>query len=203
MGSIYENNYLMIQGHFMSKHFAFNTFAIGKDEILKKWKNRILLGNLGKITGKIVFINRDVRNEAMEAISSQAVDSITPGSAGIILCDKHRPYPENITDSREKWSVEDRYGPDLLKWMEYTCFPYSGGLWTLGENTDDDIRFLDCTIVEPKSIHDFGGNLHIDVREISRKELFGDPPSIEHLQQKLIELWIRKNEMIRRVRQGY
>jgi len=187
--------------YFMSQNFAYNLFAIGKDDIVKKWWSRFVLGDLMQRTGKGVFIPRGKKERAQSAeiIRNKAKEALTPGSGGIIFPDAHRPYKSSIKKSQKQWDAKK---PELnvLNWMTETCFPYSGGLWDFGQGTPPDVRFLDCTIVEPTPTHTFGGRLHFDVREISREELFGIEPSEAHLREKLVELWQRKNQMIRDMR---
>ncbi|MDP4007801.1 MAG: 1-acyl-sn-glycerol-3-phosphate acyltransferase [Candidatus Peregrinibacteria bacterium] len=186
---------------FMSQNFAYNTFAIGKDDIIKNPIIRYFLGDLMQRTGKGVFIPRGKgdREASSQIIRTLAKEALTEGSSGIIFPDAHRPYPSRIKKAQEKWSVRK---PDLNipEWLTETCFPHSGGLWDFGQAAETDVRFFDCTIVEPTVTHAFGGNLHFDVQEISREDLFGETPDLEYFQEKLIELWMRKNQMIREKR---
>lgn len=183
---------------FMQKHFAGNIVAVGKRSIIKNPLSRLFLGNLMLMTRKGIFINREDREEAIREIGAYAASILTPGTGAVIFPDEHRPYPRRIRGQQRQWDLKQPR-LEVGRWMTDTCFPKSGGLWELGQTIHglEHVRFLDCTIVEPSSVYRFGGELYIDVREISRAELFGSPESEDHLRKKLIELWQRKNGIIR------
>lgn len=183
--------------YFMSRHFATNTVAVGKDSIIKNPLSKWAMGDLMLRAHKGIFINRSDRDEALRAIEVQAQKVLTPDTAAVIFPDTRRPYPRRIRKQNEKYSELQ-----TKSWMTDTCFPKSGGLWTLAQSIRnlENVRFLNCTIVEPIHTHSYGGRLHLDTREICREQLFGSPESIEHLNTVLVKLWKKKNEMIREMR---
>lgn len=185
-------------GAFMEEHFANNIVAVGKRSIIENPLSRWLLGNLMLMARKGIFINREDREEAIYEIGDRAASILTPGTGAVIFPDEHRPYPRRIRRQQRQWNLKR---PDLEvgRWMTDTCFPKSGGLWELAKTIYGlhQVRYLDCTIAEPSSVYRFGGELYIDVQEISRAELLGSPESEEYLRKKLVELWQRKNEIIR------
>lgn len=187
--------------HFMGEHFAENEVAVGKDQIIKNPFYRFIIGELMQMAEKGIFINRDDRSEALSTIEDASMRLLTPGTGAIIMADAHRPYPSRLRKEVARWSKKF---PDLdvESWMKRTCFPRSGGLWTISQATSKlpNVRFFDCTVVEPEVTHEYGGHMHIDVREISRIELLGEPENLEHLQGKLVEMWKRKGTMIEEIR---
>lgn len=190
-------------GAFLQEHFAPNIVAVGKKEIIDNPLSRWSLGDLMLVARKGIFIDRKNSAEAKQAIREHAVSILTPGTGAVIFADEHRAYSKRVRRQQREW---DRKQPNLSvgQWMTDTCFPKSGGLWSFAQTIGEleGVRFLDCTTVEPSSVYRFGGELHIDVREISREELFGSPESEDRLREKLVELWKRKNAMIRERRKS-
>ncbi|MBI2638769.1 1-acyl-sn-glycerol-3-phosphate acyltransferase [Candidatus Peregrinibacteria bacterium] len=188
-------------GYFMSRHFASNTVAVAKHSIIKNPLSRWAMGDLMLRAHKGIFINRDDRDQAMNTIEAETQAVLTPDTGAVFFPDAHRPYKRRIAKQ-----VKDlgKAHPELQigSWMTETCFPKSGGLWALMQSIRDliDVRFLDCTIVEPVPTHTYGARLHFDVQEVSREELLGTPESIEHLNGALVNLWKRKNRMIKDMR---
>ncbi|MBI5755062.1 1-acyl-sn-glycerol-3-phosphate acyltransferase [Candidatus Peregrinibacteria bacterium] len=185
-------------GAFLQEHFGTNIVAVGKKSVIENPLSRWFLGDLMRTAGKAIFIDRNNREEALSAIRSDAASLLTAGTGAVIFPDEHRPYPWRIRRQQEQWNLK-RPDLEVSNWMTATCFPKSGGLWNFAEVIAglDHVRFLDCTVVEPPSVFTFGAKLHFDVQEVSRGELLGVPESEEHLRGKLVELWQRKNEMIR------
>ncbi len=188
-------------GHFMSEHFAENMVAVVKSEFITNPFFRFILGDTMQKAEKGIFIDRGDRKKALQTISDESIKLLTPGTGAIIMPDAHRPYPKRLREEIREWREKFPH-LDVESWMTGTCFPRSDGLWALARATAglDRVRILDCTVAEPRVTQQFGGLLHIDVREISREELFGDPEDLEYLRKKLVELWMRKNELIRGVR---
>lgn len=185
-------------GAFMEEHFAPNIVAVGKKEVIKNPFSRWLLGDLILTAQKGIFIDRSDHEKAVSEIRKHAASILTPNTGAVMFPDEHRPYPRRISRQQRKW---DQKRPDLKvsHWMTGTCFPKSGGLWNFYQAIEEleQVRFLDCTVVEPASVFRFRGELRFDVQEIPREELLGAPESEEHLRGKLVELWKRKNAMIR------
>lgn len=190
-------------GWFMSKHFAHNMVAVAKDGFIKNPVSRFFLGGIMQTAEKAIFIPRkkDKRKEAFDIIKDRTARLLTPNTGVIILPDAHRPWPSRVSREQEKFDKKIP-GLDAKTWMTDTCFPKSGGILALLEAIEEieGVRLLDCTVVEPFPNHTFGGNMHIDVREICREDLLRHPGDVEYFQKKLIELWKRKNEIIRAVR---
>lgn len=188
-------------GAFMEEHFAPNIVAVGKKSIIENPVSRWFLGDLMLKTRKGIFIDRENHTEAIHAIGDRAASILTPGTGAVIFPDEHRPYPRRIRSQRREWDLK-RPDLEVSRWMTDTCFPKSGGVWKFARTIDgmEQVRYLDCTIAEPPSVYKFGGELYIDVQEISRAELLGSPESEEHLRKKLVELWQRKNEIKRKRR---
>lgn len=186
-------------GAFMEEHFGSNIVAVGKRSVIENPFSRWFLGDLMLTARKGIFIDRENRAEALQEIREHAASILTPGTGAVVFADEHRPYPRRVKRQQREW---DHKRPDLevSQWMTETCFPKSGGLWNFAEAIKglEGVRFLDCTVVEPSTVYRYGGELHFDVREISRSELLGVPESEDHLRGKLVELWKRKNAMIRR-----
>ena len=185
-------------GYFMEDNFGGNMVAVAKKEFIENPVLRWLLGDLMLTTRKGIFVDRDNHDEAVSAIQNDAAAVLTPGTGAVIFPDAHRPYPRRIRNQQREWNGK-RPDLEVSEWMTETCFPKSGGLWNFSKAIEglDCVRFLDCTVVEPESVYEFGGELHFDVREITRRELLGEPESEGHLRDKLVELWKRKNQMIR------
>lgn len=183
---------------FMEAHFGSNIVAVGKREMIDNPLSRWALGDMMMTAHKGIFIDRKNRAESIQEIREHAARVLTSGTGAALFADEHRPYPRRIRRQQREW---DRKKPDLevSKWMTHTCFPKSGGLWNFAQVIDhlESVRFLDCTVIEPPTVYRYGGELHFDVREVSRRELLGAPESEEHLRTKLVELWQRKNAMIR------
>lgn len=183
---------------FMEEHFGPNIVAVGKREVIDNPLSRWALGDLMVTAQKGIFIDRSDHADSIQQIRLYASSILTPGTGAVIFSDEHRPYPRRIRRQQREW---DRKQPalEVSKWMTHTCFPKSGGLWNFAQVIDDleSVRFLDCTVIEPPTVYRYGGELHFDVREISRRELLGAPEREEHLRTKLVELWQRKNAMIR------
>lgn len=185
-------------GQFMSQHFGFNLVAVGKRDVIENPLSRWFLGDLMLTAQKGIFIDRSHRGEAIREIRDHAARVLTPNTGAVIFPDMHRPYPGRIRRQRKKWNKKR---PDLHfnEWLTETCFPHSGGLWAFAQAIDglEQVRFLDCTVFEPSSAYRYGGQLHFNVREISRGELLGSSESEAYLREKLVELWKRKNQMIK------
>jgi len=184
---------------FLSEHFAHNMVAVGKDDFLKNPVYRWILGGLMDRTGKGLFIDQSDRKAALKKIENRAHELLTPGTGMVIFPDR-RPFPSRIREQQYKW---DKKRPDLGvgQWMTETCFPHSGALWSLTQATRDmDLRIMDVTTIEPMPIHSTGATLHIEVEELTRKDLLGSNESLEHLNGALQELWREKNRKIRKAR---
>ncbi len=187
--------------YFMSRHFASNSVAVGKRSIITNPLSRWAMGDLMLRARKGIFINRDDRDQAMGTIEAETKEVLTPDTGAVLFPDAHRPYKRRIAKQ-----VKDlnRAHPELQvsSWMTETCFPKSGGLWALMQSIRElvDVRFLDCTIVEPAPTHRYGARLHFDVQEVSREDLLGSPENIHHLNGMLVDLWKRKNKMIKDIR---
>ncbi|MBU1019034.1 MAG: 1-acyl-sn-glycerol-3-phosphate acyltransferase [Patescibacteria group bacterium] len=190
-----------IWAHFMAEHFAYNTVAVGKKEIITRPDLRWILGDVMKAAGKGIFIDRDKtkREETAANIRRQIKRVLKPDSSVILLADAHRPYDRRLKKEHKKW-----VDFDTEEWMTETCFPRSGELFAIGQGVleESDVRFLDCTIAEPKPVQQYGARLHFDVKEVTREELFGNPESVDHLKETLASFWKRKNEIIRDIRSG-
>ena len=189
--------------HFMCQRYGYNSVAVVKDDFIKEKWLRIMLGDLMRDARKAIFINRDNREEAVSEIEANALKLLTPGTAATIFPDSRRPYDDRIKEEQGVW--HGKFPElDVASWITETCFPRNTGLWTLTQAIEslEDVRFLDCTIVEPNPVHTWGGRLHIEVHEMDRSELLGSPESLDHLNKKLIKMWKAKNEMIRRIRGG-
>lgn len=184
-------------GNFMVQHLTPHMGMVGKEAFLTNPLYYRLLGELVEALDASTFIQRSDHEGSRGAIGERAGDILKPGRSTVIFPDQHRPYDWRVMHERWKW---DRKLPDLnvKTWMTETCFPRAGGLWELARAVEDDTRFFDSTIVEPANL--YGGEFHVEVQELSREELFGDFSDERHLRRKLVELWMRKNEIIRKKR---
>lgn len=178
-----------------SRTMAPNTAVIAKSELIEHQLTAFLLGKPLKDIGRVGFIKRDNRQEAYEGVR-QAVETVFRPNTGLVLFpDAHRPYPPRIKKEREGWDTKI---PEVhvKDWMTETCFPRSGGLWNLLRATEgmEDVRYMNFTVAEPKRSP---GRFHIAIQELSREEMLGHSPSLEHLKEWLIADWKEKNNVIR------
>lgn len=184
--------------HYASQHLAKHTAIVAKSELLDNPVSALMLGNPLRDVGRAIFINRDVREEALSELAAQAERVLRPSTGLVIFPDGHRPYPSKLLKDRKTWAKKR---PDLKvnTWMTETCFPRSGGLWQLLQSTQDmpNLRLANFTVAEPL---EKGGGFRIALEELSRADLVGAEPSEAHLQTWLVEEWKRKNEQIRRWR---
>lgn len=180
---------------FLGQHFAAHTVAVARSSLLKNKFTALMLGNPLRDMGRALFIDRDNREEALAAVREQAAAVLRPNTGLLIFPDGRRPYPSRLLKEKRTWSKKV---PEAKteNWMTETCFPRSGGLFSLLQATEEvpNLRFAQFTVAEPL---ERGGIFHVALEELRRADLVGAEPSEDHLKNWLLEEWKRKNEQIR------
>ncbi len=183
--------------------FVQNLVAVAKSEFRDDPRLYYAIGWVMEMTDKAIFIERADGPGAIETISEESIKLLTPGTGLAILPDTHRPKEHYLQADRAKFAP---MFPelDIEHWV--TCFPRTNGLWAIANATREDdgrkpVRFFDSTLIEPPpGTFQYGGNLHVDIVERTREDLFGSPESLEHLRGRVPELWQEKNEILRAAR---
>ncbi len=144
---------------------------------------------------KAVFIDRDSR-EGRSNIDDFLKNQFSSDSpSGLMLF----PDGSRFTEKKRKTDLE-RFGKNHnLEWMTHTCFPRSGGAWTILDAlraSGGPFSVRDLTIMEPPLVGQREFPLHIEVEDISAQ--IEKCLNEKDLGAFLRERWALKNKLIRK-----
>lgn len=151
-------------------HLAENIIAMGKKNLLwEPWMAPPLFAWVGKLAGKLGFVSRNNHEEAVASVRNACKTVFVPGSAMILLTDKHRFTPENSKNDREKFS-KLYPGAGIESWMKYTGMPSSSGVMEVVDAVAN-VRLINVTSgLDRPEPH--GAKFHVLFEEVEHEEIF-------------------------------
>lgn len=173
--------------------------APGTAKGLKGRMESFLVGEPLRALGKDLFIERDNRESALQAVCDYLDTKFPLGRGVIVFPDGHR-FTQKYLDKDLK-RFEPRY-PGLSTWLTHSCFPKSGSTWTIQrwlsereQKNGESFRSIDVTTIEPQRLGERGAFFHMILEDITDE--IRECVTREDFENLLVRRWGMKNDLYR------